>query len=223
MSCKTAVSVEKARVATQVACEKLHGHQYHLQPPSEPSDKPPCSKKPQSSEAYKLYEKALPSAKSINIFKQTKAICHEVIVAKALVNKKPSTKVTLHYDTTQSSRVDGDWPCLILNFCDDDPAECKMIPVHPIFFAFEDRDQIVALIVKTLKRLQVAADDPSWTVVHLWEQIDALMTDAVSKNLKTETGVADQLGSKHVPYHLLCKSHTCEQFDADNLTTLAAI
>ena len=61
-----------------------------------------------------------------------------------------------------------------------------------------------------MKRLKVAANDPSWTVARLWEQIDALMTDAVSKNLKIETGVAEQLESQHVPYHLVWKSHTCE-------------
>ena len=224
VSCKAAVLVEKARVTTQVVCQKLYGHHYDLKPPST-SDEPPSAKKPRSSEDYKLYEKVLPlpSSKSINTFKHKKALCQEVTAAKALMNKKLSTKVTLHFDTTQRSRIDGDWPCLILNFCDDDRAECKMISLRPLFFAFEDRDQIVSLIVETLKRLQVAANDESWTAVGLWEQIDAVMTDAVSKNLKIEKVVAEQLGSKHVLYHLLCKSHVCERFDGDNLTTLAAI
>ena len=114
-------------------------------------------------------------------------------------------------------------PSLILNFCYDDPVKCKMISLRPLFFAFEDREQIVELIVETLKRLHVAADNPSLTTIDIWEKIDALMTDAVSKNLKIETGVAECLASKHVPYHLLCKSHTCERFDADNLSTMAAV
>ena len=38
-----------------------------------------------------------------------------------------------------------------------------------------------------------------------------------------ETGVAAKFGSNHIPYHLLCKSHTCERLDADNLTTLSII
>ena len=49
------------------------------------------------------------------------------------------------------------------------------------------------------------------------------MTDAVFKNLKIGEGVAAKLGSNHIPYHLLCKSHTCERLDADNLTTLSII
>ena len=49
------------------------------------------------------------------------------------------------------------------------------------------------------------------------------MTDAVSKNLKLGESVAAKLGSNHIPYHLLCKSHTSERLDADNLTTLSII
>ena len=49
------------------------------------------------------------------------------------------------------------------------------------------------------------------------------MTDAVSKNLKIGERVAAKLGSNHIPYHLLCKLHTCERLDADNLTTLSII
>ena len=97
-----------------------------------------------------------------------------------------------------------------------------MISLRPLFFAFEDRDQIVSLIIETLNRLTVAANDPEVTAVHLWEIIDALMTDAVSKNLKIG-GVAAKLGSNHIPYHLLCKWHICERLDADNLTTLSII
>ena len=57
----------------------------------------------------------------------------------------------------------------------------------------------------------------------MWEQINAFMTDAVSKNLKVEHEVAQQLGSTHIPYHLLCKSHTCEKFDETNIQTLSVI
>ena len=49
------------------------------------------------------------------------------------------------------------------------------------------------------------------------------MTDPVSKNLKIEDFVAEKLGSKHIPYHLLCKSHVVEKLDASNLNYLAAI
>ena len=45
----------------------------------------------------------------------------------------------------------------------------------------------------------------------LWENITHIMTDLVSKNLKIEDLVAEKLGSKHIPYHLLCKSYAVEK------------
>ena len=78
------------------------------------------------------------------------------------------------------------------------------------FFAYEDRSQIISLIVETLKRLSVAADKLNVTASDLWNKIDAVMTDAVTKNLKIEEGVAERLGSKHVPLHL---KNVCRLFD----------
>ena len=60
-----------------------------------------------------------------------------------------------------------------------------MLPLRPLFFAYEDRTQIVALVHETLHRLAVAAGD-SCIAKTLWTKIDALMTDAVSKNLQIE-------------------------------------
>ena len=57
-------------------------------------------------------------------------------------------KVTLHFDTTSRSKIDGDWPCLILIFSDK-----RRFPLRPIFFAYEDRAQIIRLIVETYNRL----------------------------------------------------------------------
>ena len=78
-----------------------------------------------------------------------------------------------------------------------------MISLRPIFFAYEDRSQIISLIVETLKRSSVAADKLNVTASDLWNKIDAVMPGAVTKNLKIEEGVAERLGSKHVPLHLL--------------------
>ena len=62
------------------------------------------------------------------------------------------------------------------------------------------------------------------TASNLWEKIDAIMTDTVSKNLmKIKHGVAEALQSRHVPYHILCKLRTCEKLDTDNLTTLSQL
>ena len=153
LSCKAAITAEKARITTKVVCEKFYGHQYYLEPPHDLSSDGARSKKPRSSDDYQIYEKVLPSSKSINNFKHKKAFIHEIEAANALINKKPTTNVALHFDTTTRSRREGDRPCLILNFCSHDPNECKMISLRPLFFAFEDRDQIMSLIVETLNRL----------------------------------------------------------------------
>ena len=48
----------------------------------------------------------------------------------------------------------------------------------------------------------------------------ALMTDAVTKNLKIENNIATALGTTCKPMHLLCKSHTVEALDRSNLSVL---
>ena len=74
-------------------------------------------------------------------------LTQEIIAAKALHSKKGTTKVKLHFDTTKRSRVDGDWPSLIFNFKDDNPLESRMISLRPLQFAYENREQIISLIV----------------------------------------------------------------------------
>ena len=98
-----------------------------------------------------------------------------------------------------------------------------MISLRPLFFAFENREQIVLLIVETFKRLSAAIEKLNVTPRQLWEKIDAIMTDSVTKKLKVEYGVADMLGSSHILFNILCKSHTCERLDSDNLFTLSKI
>ena len=96
----------------------------------------------------------------------------------------------------------------------------------PIFFAHEDRDNIVRLIIETYDRLALAAtvmSTKSVSSLYLWKMTNSIMTDAVSKNLLIEDGVAEKLGTDYKPYHLLCKSHTVEKLDHCNLTVLADI
>ena len=62
------------------------------------------------------------------------------------VIKKIDTKVTLHFDTTSRSRIDGEWPSLILNFKSDVEEDNQMIMLRALFFAFEDREQITKLV-----------------------------------------------------------------------------
>ena len=187
VSYKAAVSVEKAQVATQIVCKMLYGHIYQLEA-TQTSE--PMYKKPRSAEAYQVYHNVLPSAKSINTFKHKKALKQEIYAAHGLLRKTDETKVTLHYDTTHRSQIDGDWPSIILNFSGGEETESKMIPLRPINFAYEDREQILLLITETLKRLSTAANSDDCSPKLFWEKIDAVMTDAASMNLKIEQGVA---------------------------------
>ena len=130
--------------------------------------------------------------------------------------------MTLHYDTTRRSRIDDEWPSLILNILNDDPKLCHLIALRALFFAFEDREQIVRLFVETLKRLSVASGG-LYSAKQLWENVTNIMTDAFTKNLKIECRIAEVLESKHIPYHTLCKSHTCEKLDEACIKTLITV
>ena len=222
VSYRAGISVPKARVATQTVCEKLYGHEYHLEKQELASiaeKQEPPNKKPRTSKDYVPYKNVLPSVKSINTYKHLKAMHQEIEAGEALMNKDAQTKVTLHYDTTSRSRIPGEWPCLILNFLNKDPKMSKMFTLRALTFAFEDRNQIKILIMETLSMLSTATDG-AVTPKDLWEKIDAFMTDAVSKNLKVEYLVAEELQSSHIPIHILCKTHTCEKLDTCNEITL---
>ena len=155
-------------------------------------------------------------------YKHKKALHQEIAAAKALGNLDEGTKVTLHYDTTSRSQVDGEWLSLLLNFLNDDPTKCRMFSLGAIFFTYENREQIVKLIVETFRQLSVASSE-AFSSKKLWENITNIMTDSVTKNLKTEHGVAEMLGSNHIPFHTLCKSHICEKLDEACIKALANI
>ena len=141
-------------------------------------------KKPRTAEDYQLYANVLPSEKLVNNFKHKKGLTQEIIAAKAFFSKKETSKVILHYDTTSRSCTDGDWSSLIFNFKDKDPLEFQMISLRPLFFTCEDRERVISLIVKSLKALSVAANKLNVTASNLWQKINAIITDAVSKDLK---------------------------------------
>ena len=48
--------------------------------------------------------------------KHVLAIQHEKETATALYQIQPGTKLTLHFDTTSRSKIDGDWPLLVYFF-----------------------------------------------------------------------------------------------------------
>eukprot|EP00111_Clytia_hemisphaerica_P017245 TCONS_00051047-protein len=116
----------------------------------------------------------------------------ELEAATALFNKG-AVKSTVHYDTTSRSSIDGDWPSIILKLSDG--SEYRL---RPLFFAFEDREQITELFLETFRRLAAAISvykQKEIQAKELWEKVDALMTDSVSKNLGIEDTIPEALGS----------------------------
>ena len=221
----------------------MYGHKYYLTPEEqqkfEPSDdlenidktvdanysdssSEPKSKKPRTSDDYRTYKNVLPSARIVGDYKHNKALHQEIAAARALENLVDGTKVTLHFDTTGRSQIDGEWPSLILNFLSDNKNQCRVFYLRALFFAFEDRQQIVKLIVETFKRLSVATGGTS-SPKNLWENITSFMTDAVVKNLKVEDEVSKIFESNHIPYHVLCNSHTCGEIDEACLHALISV
>ena len=187
----------------------------------ETAPKETLSKKPRTLKD-ECYRYVLSSVKSINTYKHLKAMQQEIEAGEALMKKDNQTKVTLHYDTTFRSRIPGEWPCLILNFPNKDPKVCKMFTLPALTFAFENRNQIMKLILETLSRLSITTGGLA-TAKDLWEKIDGFMTGAVSKNLKVEYLVGETLQSNHIPHHLLCKARTCEKLDECNENALMKI
>ena len=116
------------------------------------------------------------------------------------------------YDTTQRRRIKGDWTSLIVKIKNG-----QTFRLRPLSLAVENRQTICDLMVEELTRLAKAGSIDAKT---LWEKICALMTDSVSKNLHIEDLIAATLNSNHIPFHLLCVSHTCGVFDCGNMVIL---
>lgn len=84
----------------------------------------------------------LPPAKTIASYKHMQASQVELDAALALYNKSSEDVSTVHYDTTSRSYIDGEWPSIILSFSSGIDYNLRSL-----FFAYEDRDQIVLLMV----------------------------------------------------------------------------
>ena len=137
------------------------------------------SKVPVSNIDYEEYKYVLPSARTIVEYKQLQAAQEERDAGVALFKKNSDTKLTLHFDTTSRNNIDGEWPSLILNF-----SNTRRYRLRPLFFAYEDRANIIRLIIETYECLAVASAAELSSPVSaclLWEKTDSLMTDAVTK------------------------------------------
>ena len=216
ISVKCNLSLEASRLAFKTACGSFYGHDYFLSKDeaiqnqseldlrtslstssSSPlSIKPPKRSRlssftlseaaknlPHTTEEWKIYEFVLPSTRTLTDHKQFKAVQHENQAAMALYTKPDNIKSILHFDATSRSKIDGDWPSLILVFSDN-----RRYSLRPLFFAFEDRQNIVRLIVETYKRLassiKISSQQEPVKPVQLWQNTTSIMTDSVNKNLK---------------------------------------
>ena len=180
------------------------------------------SQAPITVEDYKAYADVLPSARSIHKKKMRITNQCEVDLAIALVKCiQRGLKSCIHYDTTQRSGIPGDFVSLVMSF-----SNLESFRFMPLYFAYEDRENIIRYFVESYQRLSICSTEVQGhpvSAASLWEKTDAIMTDAVAKNLKIEDGIAQQLGSDHIPKHLLCKSHTVEALDDSNIKVLAEI
>ena len=70
---------------------------------------------PISVQDYAVNENVLPSPRVLNDHKHVLAIQHEE-AATALNQIESGIKVTLNFDATSRSKIDGDWLCLMLVF-----------------------------------------------------------------------------------------------------------
>ena len=201
LSVKCNMSAEISRVALQTVCKNLYDHNYFLSKDEaierDPSlseykqDNPPSNKRqkldlpkkqvPKSLNEYKPYKNVLPSAKAINDYKLTLAIQTEKEAATTLYNMPDDVKSTFHFGSTQRSKIDGKWPCLILIFTNN-----LRFSLRPLFFAYEDRENIVRLIVETYIRLAltITSTEQAVSARDLCEKTTAITADSVSKNLK---------------------------------------
>lgn len=108
----------------------------------------PESKRSRTMKQYENHQDVLPSAKVCANYKHLKAMQEEIEATRALADAVDDTKITLHFNTTSQSRLDGEWPALIFNFLNDDKSKCQMYHLRVLFFAYEDRIQIKKLVIE---------------------------------------------------------------------------
>ena len=162
------LSVDKSRKAMQIVCKDYYDDEVYLskkeamEAVEKSSNGEPPSKKLKSDKLLHV----LPASKTISNYKHMQASQVERDAGLALMNKPEDIKSILHYDTTSRSCIDGGWPSIILNFSDG-----RDFVLRPVFFAYEDREQIVLLLVETIKRLAVAATGSEQPAATLWEEV----------------------------------------------------
>ena len=147
VSVRAQTSLEKARKAAQAFSKYFYGHNnYHSYKEKYPEEAPKIPKTAEDYANYAIMLTFFQIKKRLQNTSMNQALVRERDAAKALMNKKSNEKVILHFDSTTRSRIDGDWPSLILNMRSP-PNVSNKFTLWPLFFAFEDRQNISKLIV----------------------------------------------------------------------------
>ena len=74
-----------------------------------------------------------------------------------------------------------------------------------------DHKQLISIFF--IIRVQLSsADYRKSSPSDLWQEHDAITTDAATKNLPIENSIVSELNSQYKSIHLLCKSHTVWMF-----------
>jgi hypothetical protein len=234
------ISPAMSRKCVQIVCEEMYGDTYYLsrdeQAAAEGGDddiivtnlniidgyrrgQKRKRNTPHTIEDWQEYRYVICDSKTLLEHKCIQASQVEADSAQSLMAKTDDITSTLFYDSTSRKNIDGEMPALILKLSDN-----RSYNLRPIMLAYEDRAQICDLIIETLERMAAALSVKTITTAKdIWEKIDNIMTDSVSKNLNIETIIAAELKSNHIPVHALCKAHTVEALDTSNLSVLSAI
>lgn len=160
---------------------------------------------PRSETDFLNYQNVVPSSTILYRHLHTVALQREFECANEIRNAPSETLITIGYDSTSRSGLKNEWVSFVVHFSDRE----EKYRLRPLYLAFENRANAASIFVEQFKRLGFLCNiEPK----NVYEQINAIMTDSVSKMLGIEDLIADQLRSYHKPYHLLCVSHTVEGF-----------
>ena len=100
--------------------------------------------------------------------------------ATALYEQSEETKTTIHFDTTGHSSVNVEWPSIIPTFLNGEEYRLR-----PLFFIYEDRQQLTTLFVETFTQLDCGTNECYTEHVApsiLWAKVGGLMAVAATKN-----------------------------------------
>ena len=145
--------MEVAQLAVKIVITQQYGHDVYLiiKEATHAANSSSATSDKSQNKTYD-YSYILPSARTLNHYKQMQASQAELKSACTLYKKNSSLKLTIHFDTSTRSSIDGEWSSLIVIFSDG-----QEFRLRPLFFTYEDCQQITELLVETLICFSIAA------------------------------------------------------------------